>query len=122
MIVMPMVESAEGVKNINEILDVPGLSILMIGPSDLSMHMTGRGFRAWWWPNNEQPPQVEAAIQTVARACKAKNKICGMAAQTGQGPAADEARAMKLIRDGFRLIIQAPLPRQPCVKKAPECY
>ncbi len=35
------VETAEGVKNINEILSVPGIGVLFVGPNDLSV-LTGR--------------------------------------------------------------------------------
>ena len=118
MMVIAMVESAEGIKNINEILDTPGISAVNIGPSDLSMDMTGRGYRSWWWPDNKNPPEVEAAIQTVAKACKAKKKVCGVAVQTGHGREADQARALQLISDGFRMV-SAPRPGQPCTRKSP---
>ena len=35
---MAKIESPEGVKNINEILDVPGLSGVIVGPGDLAMN------------------------------------------------------------------------------------
>src|SRR5262249_53255584 len=39
LIVMPMVETAEAVKNIDEILKVPGVDGVYVGPSDLSLTM-----------------------------------------------------------------------------------
>ena len=121
LFVMVMIESGEAVANIHDILDVPGISAVFIGPSDLSLEMTGRPFRAWHWPDNKQPQVVQAAIDTVLNACKAKNKICGMAAQTGLGREATEARTQELIRQGWRVLLQAPLPREACTLPSPQC-
>ena len=121
LFVMLMIESREAVDNIDELLDVPGVSAWFIGPSDLSTEMTGRPFRAWHWPDNQQPSEVEAAIDKVIAACRAKNKICGMAAQTGLGRATVEARTQELIREGWRVLLQAPLPRAACTQKSPAC-
>ena len=121
LFVMLMIESREAVDNIDELLDVPGVSAWFIGPSDLSMQMTGRPFRAWHWPNNQQPPEVEAAISKVIAACRAKNKICGMHTQTGLGGDTVEARLQYLIREGWRVILGAPMPRPACTQKSPAC-
>ena len=127
LFIVVMIESDEGVANINEILDVPGISAVDIGPSDLSTEITGRPFRAWHWPDNEQPAQVKAAIATVLAACKAKNKICGMHVQTGHGSVADEAQFQQYLAEGWRMLA-APRtlpngePRGPCTKKAPQCF
>jgi 4-hydroxy-2-oxoheptanedioate aldolase len=89
---MPMIETELAVKNINEILDTPGLGGPLIGPSDLSMSM-GYG------PRNPaaRAPKVEEAIATVARACTAKKKICGMVTW-------NEAETQEYLKAGFRFI------------------
>jgi 4-hydroxy-2-oxoheptanedioate aldolase len=37
LLVMPMIETAEAVKNLDEILDVPGVDAVYVGPADLSL-------------------------------------------------------------------------------------
>ena len=39
LIVMPMIETTEAVKNIDEILSVPGIDAVYVGPSDLSLSL-----------------------------------------------------------------------------------
>ena len=95
LFVMPMIESAEGVANVDDILDVPGVGGVLVGPNDLSM---GLGVGPWRTDGQALlPPQTEAAIQTVAQACVAKKRYCGMVTWT-------EAETTKYIKDGFRVI------------------
>ena len=63
-----MIESAEGVKNIEEIASVPGVGVLFVGtagdlPASLGV--------------SPGAPEVEAAAQKVLVACKKHNVICG---------------------------------------------
>lgn len=90
---MPMIESPEGVKNINAILDTPGVSGVIIGPSDLTMN---HGEGTWRNPADPKPDTVEA-IASVARACVAKKRTCGMVT-------ADDAETKKYLDMGFRFI------------------
>ena len=62
------VETAEGVKNINEILSVPGIGVLFVGPNDLSYSLGV--------PQGH--PDHEAAVQTVLKACVARNIPCAI--------------------------------------------
>lgn len=48
---------------------MPGLGGVLIGPSDLSMSL-GVG-------PNPNAPEVEAATETVAKACVARKVVCG---------------------------------------------
>ena len=72
LLAIVMIETREAVKNIEEILKVPGLGGAIIGPADLSLAL-GVG--------NPAPvttaPAVEAATATVAKACVALKKLCG---------------------------------------------
>jgi len=79
------IESPEGVANVEEIVSVPGVGVIFIGPSDLTASM---GF----------PPaaEVEAAIQRVLRACLAQGVPCAIT--TGAGSV--EQR----IAEGFRFV------------------
>ena len=74
LMAFPMIENPVGVKNINAILDVPGVSGVLIGPTDLTMNY-GEGR---WANPADKKPDTEAAIQTVAKACVAKKKMCAM--------------------------------------------
>jgi 4-hydroxy-2-oxoheptanedioate aldolase len=96
---MPMIESPEGVKNVNSILDVPGVSGVLVGPSDLTLNY-GEG--SWNNPKDSKP-DATAAIETVAKACVAKKKTCGMV--TGN----DEA-TKKYLDMGYRLMYASYRP------------
>jgi 4-hydroxy-2-oxoheptanedioate aldolase len=93
LLAIVMIETREGVKNINEILSVPGLAGVLIGPSDLSLSL-GVGTPA----PNVNAPEVEAATAAVAKACVALKKLCG----TFESPDVN-AR----IAQGFRLFTRA---------------
>lgn len=63
-----MIESAEGVKNVEEIAQVPGVGVLFVGTAgDLPASLGVK-------PDS---PEVEAAAQKVLVACKKYNVICG---------------------------------------------
>jgi 4-hydroxy-2-oxoheptanedioate aldolase len=95
---MPMLETEAAVKNINEILDTPGVGGPLIGPSDLSMSM-GYGPR----DPAKRAPAVEEAISTVARACTAKKKYCGMVTW-------NEAETQEYLKAGFKFIFTTYRP------------
>lgn len=77
LLAIMLVETKEGVQNISEILEVPGLGAVLMGLADLSMSL-GVGT-----PNaNMTDPAVVAAVDRVAAACAAHHKkggkvICG---------------------------------------------
>ena len=95
---MIMIESPLAVKNINDILDVPGVGAIFIGPADLGMNL-GVGI-----PKSGAAvplaPEEDAAIHTALRACKAKNVVCGIAANW-----ATKENKQKLIDEGFRIFL-----------------
>ncbi len=67
-----MIETPTAVKNIRQILAVPGLSAILIGQGDLSI-ATGVGTPA----SNPLHPEVEAQVAEVAKACVEMKKLCG---------------------------------------------
>jgi 4-hydroxy-2-oxoheptanedioate aldolase len=92
LVSFPMIESPEGVKNINAILDVPGVTGVLVGPTDLTMnHGEGR------WNGPSPTPDTHAAIAKVAAACTAKKKSCAMVT-------ANEAETKKYLEAGFKII------------------
>ena len=88
LLAIVMIETREGVKNINDILSTPGFGAVLVGPSDLSMDL-GVG-------PNPAAPEVEAATEVVARTCVARRMLCG----TFQSP-----DAQKRVAQGFRLFV-----------------
>ncbi|MFL6603448.1 MAG: HpcH/HpaI aldolase family protein [Steroidobacteraceae bacterium] len=86
-----MVETVEGVNNLEEICCVPGLSGIFLGSGDLAVTMGEPLFA------NPSTPALRMASRKVAAACQAVGLIAGAYA----GPA---ARAKELIDDGFDLL------------------
>ena len=81
------IETPEGVENIDEIIAVPGIGVIFIGPSDLS---TSMGYAS------PAAPEVEAAIQRVLRACLDNDVPCAIT--TGQDS------VQQRIEQGFRFV------------------
>jgi len=87
LLAVMFIESPEGVENIEEIISVPGVGGIFIGPSDLS---TSMGY------SSPAEPAVEQAIQTVLGACLAHNVPCAITT----GPGSVQQR----IDQGFRFV------------------
>lgn len=68
--VVAMIESKEAVENIDEILDVPGIDAIFIGPYDMSgsYGLTGQ----------TEHPVIKQACQKVSAACQRHKKSAGM--------------------------------------------
>jgi 4-hydroxy-2-oxoheptanedioate aldolase len=91
-----MIETREGLDNLDEIAATPGLDGLYIGPSDLSiaLGLPPRGVAVD--PGEDRKPLAEA-IDRVREACAANGLIPGMHCAGG-------AAAERYAADGFRLI------------------
>jgi 4-hydroxy-2-oxoheptanedioate aldolase len=94
-----MIETREGLENLDEIAATPGLDGLYIGPSDLSIAL-GLPPRAVVDGVGEDRRALADAIERVLEACRANGLIAGM--HCGGGGAASQFAA-----DGFRLITVA---------------
>lgn len=68
-VVILQVEGMEGVKNLDEILDVPGFDVLFVGPYDLSQSV-GK-------PGEIDAPEVIALMREIAAKAKAKGVLLG---------------------------------------------
>jgi 4-hydroxy-2-oxoheptanedioate aldolase len=88
LLAIAMIETAEGLKNVNEIAAVPGVGAIFIGAgADLSQYL-----------GVPQPsPVVEQARQTILAACKAHNVPCGITALT-------KAEVDRRLKEGWRMI------------------
>jgi 4-hydroxy-2-oxoheptanedioate aldolase len=94
LLAVVMFEDIVALKNIREILSVPGLAGIMIGQSDLVISM-GLGTPAGG-VDAQNKPEVQAVVAEVAKACVALKKLCG----TFQGDIKTR------VGQGFRLFTQ----------------
>jgi 4-hydroxy-2-oxoheptanedioate aldolase len=94
LLAIPMIESPIGVKNVDDILKVPGVAGVAIGTSDLNSRMN----EGWVVPQNPTfGPKTEVAMQKVFAACVSAKKYCGI-------PTANEAMTKKYVDMGARFI------------------
>jgi 4-hydroxy-2-oxoheptanedioate aldolase len=88
LLAIMMIETVEGLKNIDEIASVPGVGMIFPGSAtDLYMSM---GIA----PDS---PEREAAMQTILKSCLAHNVPCGIASVTA-------ADVPKRIREGWKYL------------------
>ena len=77
IMVVAMIEDAEGVDNIDAILSVPGIDMVLEGAIDLSQSLG--------WPGQAQHPLVQESIGRVAAAClRHKVPFCAIPRAPGQ--------------------------------------
>ena len=69
--VIPMVETTEAVDNLDDILSVPGVDAIYVGPSDLSVSL---GLHPG---NNDGEPTFDAAVAKILDGCARHNVIAG---------------------------------------------
>lgn len=89
-LIIAQIETVAGLRNLESILQVPGIDAIFIGPSDLS-HSLGL-------PGQRQHPTVQAAIAEIA----AKTRAAGLPLGTVAG---DPQTARKLVAEGYQLIV-----------------
>jgi 4-hydroxy-2-oxoheptanedioate aldolase len=89
VMVIPMIETAEAVERIEEILDVDGIDMIYLGPNDMAFALDG---------HVSQPrPKSDAALRRVLHAASRRGIPTGIFCAS-----ADEARARAA--EGFRLV------------------
>ena len=89
-VIIPQIEHIDAVENISEILQVPGIDAILVGPYDLSGSMRKIGQVA--------DPAVQAAILHVKTEAERYNIPIGIFAPT-------EAKAKQRIDEGYKLIV-----------------
>ena len=107
LLVMPMIETAEALKNLDAILSTPGVDAVYVGPADLSLALGCK-------PRLDQTdePVVEAQKQIV-EACKRHNVVAGIHNATA-------AYSLKMIEIGYRFVTLASDTRHLAAKAAEE--
>lgn len=92
-----MIESVEGLKNLDAIASVPGVGALFLGAgSDLSRSIGV----------SSSSPELEAAFQQVLKACKTHKVACGITAGTGNDVARRVKEGWSIIRSTVPAITQ----------------
>lgn len=89
-LVITLVESQKGLENVEQIAAVPGVDVVHIGPSDLSMSMGYYG--------KPDHPDVQAAIDRIVAATTAAGKAAGSGAIRGS------AALHRALDRGIRLV------------------
>jgi 4-hydroxy-2-oxoheptanedioate aldolase len=107
LVVMPMIETAEALKNLDEILRVPGVDAVYIGPSDLSMAL---GVKPRM--DHTEPPVLDAQ-RKILEACKRHGVVAGI-------HNISSAYAAKMIAEGFQFVTLASDARFLAAKAAEE--
>ena len=74
VIALAMIETADGMKNLDEIVRTPGLDGVYIGPADLTLGLTGRTYPVGF--DREEPEIVDAIKTILARAHAAGIRAC----------------------------------------------
>ncbi len=86
LLLIPMIETGEAVRDLEQILDVPGIGAVFIGPSDLAASLG--------LPDGH--PDVEPVLDQVARVCRSRGIPCGAFASA--------SNMEQRLAQGFRLI------------------
>lgn len=87
LLAIMLIETVTGVKNIDQILSVPGVGGVYIGHrGDLTRSLGVK----------EGAPEVEEAVQTILKSCKAHNVPCGLTTAANEMP--------KRVKEGFKIL------------------
>ena len=84
-----MIETRQAVERVDEILSVPGIDAVYVGPADLSITLGQQ-------PRMDNEGAFEVARQTIAKACAAHGVTAGIHASA--------SLAEKHIEAGYRMI------------------
>jgi 4-hydroxy-2-oxoheptanedioate aldolase len=87
LLAIMMIETTEGLKNVNEIAAVPGVGGIFVGAGgDLHQYLGV----------SRDSPELEAAYQTILKACLAHNVPCGMSISANDMP--------RRIKEGWKML------------------
>jgi 4-hydroxy-2-oxoheptanedioate aldolase len=106
LLVFIMIESLKGLENVDDILKrVPGVGCVLIGEGDLS--------QALGYPRQYEHPEVHEAMMHIVQTCKKYNVPVGH-------PHVTTANVERVLEEGFRFIMSAPVKTYAAIEKAKE--
>ena len=91
ILTLAMIETAEALANLEEILDVPGLDGVFVGPGDLGLSLTGQTGM------DMSEPKLAAALARIAAVADERTRIAGIWVP-------DEESAREMAAAGYRLV------------------
>ena len=91
ILTLAMIETREGLADLDAILDTEGLDGVFIGPNDLSLTLTGSASA------ESQHPEMLAAIERVIHCCRQQQKIAGIFCTSGAAAAARIAQGFQFV-------------------------
>ena len=94
LVAMIQIESLAGIEHLDEILEVPGIGVIFLGPTDLATSTGAEG------PND---PRVEALVQQVLAACLLRNIPCGYPIVAAT-PEDAERETQRRLAEGFKVL------------------
>jgi len=94
LVAMLQIESLAGIAQLDNILDVPGIGAIFLGPTDLAASIGEEG------PNS---PRVEELVQEVLQVCLMRSVPCGYPIVATTSADAERETARRL-REGFRVL------------------
>jgi 4-hydroxy-2-oxoheptanedioate aldolase len=86
-----MIETVEAIRNVEAILDVPGIDGVFVGPSDLSLTLSEGGFI------DALSPIIHGAVARILEAAKAKGKLAAMFGAT-------PVHAREIAAQGYQMV------------------
>lgn len=97
-LVVVQVETAEAVERLPEIIAIPGIDVIFIGPTDLS--------QSYGAPGNAQAPAVQAAIQRIVEIVGASDVALGIMVRNLQAARDWRARGARYISIGLESLLR----------------
>ncbi len=94
ILVVIMCEDVQAIDSLPQILQVPGIGVVLIGEGDLSQNLG--------YPRQYEHPAVVEAMTAIRRICIEHDVPCGH-------PHVDAHNAEKIIADGYRFLVTAPV-------------
>ncbi len=101
LIAMVQIESPRGIANLEQILEVAGIGVLFLGPTDIASAIGAEGPDA---------TEVEAMVQDVLAVCLARDIACGYPI-VADSPRDAEAQSEARLAQGFKVLavmVRAP--------------
>ena len=106
ILVILMIEDSEGIANLGDMLkNVPGIGAILIGEGDLSQELG--------YPRQYDHPVVVDAMAQIVATCKAHNVTVGH-------PHVEAGNAQRILSQGYRFLICAPVRSYAHLDKARE--